>query len=63
MALSSTQIVRIVIFLKEAAAQIDNARQVARSAAGRQTEASLAALLRDITAEIAHLDIMRQNAP
>lgn len=63
MALSSTQIVRIVIFLKEAAAQIDNARQVAHNAADRQTEASLAALMRDIAAEIAHLEIMRQSGP
>ena len=45
MALSSAQIVRIVILLKEAAAQIDNARLVARSAADRQTEGRLAALL------------------
>lgn len=63
MALSSTQIVRVIIFLKEAAAQIDNARLVARDAADRQTEASLAALTRDIVAEIAHLELMRQSGP
>ena len=38
MALSSAQIVRIVIFLKEAAAHIDNARLVAQRAADRRTE-------------------------
>jgi hypothetical protein len=63
MALSSTQIVRIVIFLKEAAAQIDNARLVARSAADRRTEERLAALLSDIVSEITQLEFLRPNAP
>jgi hypothetical protein len=63
MALSSTQIAKIIIFLKEAAAQIDNARMVAKNAADHQTEASLAAFLRDIVTEIAHFEMLRQNAP
>ena len=63
MALSSAQIVKIVIFLKEAAAQIDNARLVARSAADRQTEGRFTALLRDVASEITQLEILRQNAP
>jgi hypothetical protein len=63
MALSSTRIVRIVVFLKEAAVQLDNARLVAKNAAGRRTEASAAALLRGIVAEIARLELMRQSRP
>jgi hypothetical protein len=62
-ALTKAQILRVVIFLKEAAAQIDNARLVAHSAADRQTEGRLAALLRDVASEITHLEILRQNAP
>ncbi len=63
MALSSAQIVRIVIFLKEAAAHIDNARLVAQRAADRRTEEGLAALLSGIVSEISQLEILRQNAP
>jgi hypothetical protein len=63
MALSSAQIVRIVTSLKEAAAQLDDARLAARRAADQRTEDSIAVLIRNIVREIAHLEILRQNAP
>jgi hypothetical protein len=53
--MTKTQIAAMLIFLKEAAVQIDNARLVAINAADMPTLRNLEALLREVAEEIDRL--------
>ena len=55
------QIASILIFLKEAGMQIDNAIQVAAQAGDVPTEEILAPILRDLSFEIHRLERLRQS--
>jgi hypothetical protein len=52
------QVVKILIFLKEAAAQVHNAKEVAEQANDPLTRASTAGWMREMKAEIARLESM-----
>jgi len=60
--MTKAQIGRMLIFLKEAAGQIDNARVVAINAADPYTLAVIQLLLRDLVAEIDRLEIKHRSA-
>ena len=57
------QAVKIIVFLKEAASQIDNARVIAVHAADAQTLITVEAILRATASEIDRLDIMKSRLP
>jgi hypothetical protein len=59
--MTRAQLTAMVIFLKEAFVQIDNARQIAVTAKDRQTERDVAALQRDVSYEITRLDARRDS--
>jgi hypothetical protein len=59
--MTKTQIASILIFLKEAGIQIDNAIQVATQAADEPTEEMLALILRDLSFEISRLELLHQR--
>jgi hypothetical protein len=59
--MTKQQIASILIFLKEAGCQIDNAIQVAAQAGDEPTEEILALLLRDLSFEIHRLELLRQR--
>ena len=57
------QIARMLIFLKEAAEQIDNARVVAIKAAHHPTLHNIELLLREITWQIDRLELIHRQMP
>jgi hypothetical protein len=60
--MTKAQIGRMLIFLKEAAGQIDNARVVAINAADPYTVAAMHYLLRELVAEIDRLEVLHRSA-
>jgi hypothetical protein len=60
--MSKAQIARMLIFLKEAAGQIDNARVVAINAADPYTLAVMQMLLSEVVSEIDRLEILHRSA-
>lgn len=60
--MTKAQIGRMLIFLKEAAGQVDNARVVAINAADPYTLAAIQFLLRELSAEIDRLEILHRSA-
>ena len=61
--MTNTQIAAILIFLKEAALQIENALNVATQAADQPTEDFLANLLRELILEIGRFERMHRSFP
>jgi hypothetical protein len=59
---TKAQIGAMLIFLKEAAAQIDNARVVAINAADPITLANIQMLLYEVASEIDRLEILHRRA-
>ena len=59
--MTKTQIAAILIFLKEAAPQIENALNVATQAADELTEDFLANLLRELILEIGRFEQLHQT--
>lgn len=59
--MTKQQLAAILIFLKEAGIQIDNAIQVATQAADEPTEEMLALILRDLSFEISRLERLHQR--
>ena len=62
-AVTREQAVRMIVFLKEAAGQIDNARVVAVNAADARTLGTLKVILRAVVAEIDYLELSKNALP
>ncbi len=60
--MTKAQITRMLIFLKEAAAQIDNAQVVALNSGDPYTLSIMQFLLREVAAEIDRLEILHRSA-
>ena len=60
--MTRAQLTAMVIFLKEAFVQIDNARKIAVEAKDQQTARDVATLQRDVSYEITCLDGRRESA-
>lgn len=60
--MTKVQIARMLIFLKEAAGQIDNARVVAINTGDGYTLSVMQFLLREVAGEIDRLEVLHRSA-